>query len=314
MTYYAVRHPLCEVMSTTLQSTDSATTQGRGFQLHTLRDSPDPLSETIRTVADAGYEGVEFAGRFLQADPYAVRTALRETNTEPIAAHVDLDRLESNAEAIVDRCLAAGCPRVIVPHVGNAQFRTTDRAASTAKRLNAVADRLAVDGIEFGIHTTRGMFLPVLDRYGLGAPARIPLPMNGWSFIADAIGTATGIDESAIETHTGFGTLLAETTDQISFEVDIGWVAAAGFDPAFVFSLLGDRLFAIHIADVALTRRIPPVFESAAPGEGIVDLPTVLRAARQSDASWLVFEDDDSIDPQSSLIRGIEILTQDRDR
>lgn len=301
-------------MNTTLRSSDSVGTPGRGLQLHTLRDSPDSLPEIIHQVADVGYDGVEFAGRFLQADPHAVRSVLTEHNIEPIAAHVDLHHLESNAEAIVDRCLAAGCSRVIVPHVGNGNFRTTDRAASTAKRLNEVADRLAVDGIEFGLHTTRGMFLPVLDRFGLGVPSRIPLPMNGWSFIADAIGTATRIDEFAIQTHTGFGTLLTEMTDQIEFEVDIGWVAAAGFDPGTVFDLLGDRLFSIHIADVALTRRFPPAFRSVAPGDGIVDLPAALRAARQSDASWLVFEDDDPTDLQLSVARGIDILSQDSDR
>ena len=298
-------------MNTTLQSPDPEVTPGRGLQLHTLRDSPDPLPETIHQVADVGYDGVEFAGRFLRADPHAVRSAMAEHNVEPIAAHVELPQLESNAETIVDRCLAAGCPRVIVPHVGNGHFRTTDRAESIARRLNEVADRLAVNDIKFGIHTTRGMFLPLLDQFGFGSVSRIPLPMNGWDAIAHAAGIATGIDESNLETKTGFGTLLAATTDQLDFEVDIGWVAAAGFDPGAVFDLLGDRLFSVHVADVELTRRFPPRFQSIAPGDGIVDLPAALRDARQTNASWLVFEDDDPIDAQISIARGIDILSAD---
>ncbi len=275
------------------------------MQLHTLRDIEEPLPEIIRRVARAGYEGVEFAGRFLEADPHAVREALTETATTPVAAHVELPTLERNPEAIVDRCRVAGCTRAVIPHIGENHFRTEGRVEALAWRLDALADRLADDGMELSYHNTREPFLPTFDQFGLGTLATVPVP-GVWGWIADAVGRT--FDETDIAERTGFGALLERTTDRVTFEVDVGWVAAGGYDPVAVFDLLGDRLALVHIADVAVTRRFPPRFRSVPPGEGIIDLDRVVAAARETDVEWLVFEDDHPADPLGAIDTGIDAL------
>ncbi|MFO7927214.1 MAG: sugar phosphate isomerase/epimerase family protein [Halobacteriota archaeon] len=279
--------------------------------MHSLRTDADPLPETIRRVAAAGYEGVEFAGRFLDADPHAVRSALDETGIVPVAAHVDLGRIERNPEAIVDRCRIAGCRRVVVPHVGSGHFRTTDRTDALVDRLTTLVDRFETDDIEFTYHNARHSFTPPLDRFVPSSITAVPLPLDGWHRAATAIGRLSGRHGSDLASRTGFGRLLERTPDALTFEIDVGWVVAAGYDPRSVFELVGDRLASVHISDVAVSSRFPKAYVSASPGEGIVDLAGAVAAARETDAEWLVFEDDTAFDPASTIQLGIEIVGGD---
>lgn len=272
------------------------------IQLHTLRNIDEPLPETIRRVANAGYEGVEFAGRFLEADPHAVGEALDETGVEPVAAHVDLRALEGELESIADRCRRVGCDHVVIPHLGADYFRTTTHVDALARRLDGLADQVGSHGLRLSYHTSKDPFLPLLDRFGLGIPANLPSPGFVWELVAEAVNMTVNGGDRTVEA-TGLGQL-AFRTDSLSFEVDVGWVSAGGYDPVDVFELLGDRLSLIHIADVARTRRFPPAFRSVPPGEGILDVDRVLRASREADVDWLVFEDDDPSDPEAAVYRG----------
>jgi hypothetical protein len=190
------------------------------IQLHTVRSIDAPLPEVIRYVSDAGYEGVEFAGAFLDADPRAVERALSETGVVPIAAHVDLRHLEENLEPVVDRCRIAGCDRVIVPHLGSHLFRTTAATDALAARLDALADRLAAHGIDFGYHTSREPFLPPLDRFVLGTVSSVPSPALVWRLVADAADRWVPLGDRSVD-RTGFGRLV-DQTEALTFEVDVG--------------------------------------------------------------------------------------------
>ncbi|GAA0522597.1 Sugar phosphate isomerase/epimerase [Halorubrum aquaticum] len=276
------------------------------IQLYTLRNIEESLPETIRRVAKAGFEGVEFAGAFLEADPHAVRRALEETGVEPVAAHVDLRTLESDLESVVDRCRHVGCDHLVIPHLGAGYFRTTTHVDALATRLDGLASRIAGHGLRLSYHTSKDPFLPLLDRFGLGVPANLPSPSIVWEQVAEAIDLTVRGTDRTLEA-TGFGRLVSRT-DDLTFEVDVGWVSAGGYDPVDAFELLGDRLSLIHVADVARTRRFPPAFRSVPPGEGILDLERVLRASHETGVDWLVFEDDHPSDPEAAVYRGLATL------
>ena len=278
------------------------------IQLHTVRDIDESLPETIRRVGDAKFEGVEFAGAFLKADPHAVRKALDETGLTPVAAHVDLQALEGDLEPIIDRCRRVGSDHLVIPHLGAGYFRTTTHVDALARRLEGLAKQLDAYGFQLSYHTSKHPFLPLLDRYGLGFPANLPSPGVVWELMAEAIDlTVRGADRDVATT--GFGRLVSRT-DHLTFEVDVGWAAAAGYDPVDVFDLVGDRLSLIHIADVARTSRFPPEFRSVMPGEGILDLERVLRASRKTGVDWLIFEDDHPVDPEAAVETGRAALDQ----
>lgn len=289
---------------------DALTKPRLAIQLHTLRRIEEPLPATIRRVASAGYDGVEFADKFLTSDLAAVSTVLTQTNTVPIGAHVDLERLERNPESVVDRCRRVGCRRIVLPHIQSRHFRTKERVNALAYRLNTLSDRLEADGIELSYHTAREAFLPLVDLFRPGIPTAIPIPDGGWNYIADTFGQVFRSDAVDMPGRTGFYRLVDRTSDRISFEVDVGWVAATGTDPVAIFDHLGDRLSMIHIADVRVSRRFPRAFQSTTPGDGIIDLERIVSAAYQTDAEWIVFEDDDPADPEAAIQQGTNIITQ----
>lgn len=272
------------------------------IQLHTLRALDESLPETIRRVADAGFDGVEFAGRFLESNPEAVRSALETTDTVPVAAHADLARIEGNVEQIADRCRRVGCQRVIVPHLSASHFRTVGRVDSLARRLDDLAERVRNRGLELSYHTSRHPFLPLLNGYGLRLPAAAPIPFGFWQTVADGIDVTDRRERQSLG-RTGLARLVSQTTD-ITFELDIGWAAAARYDAGDVLELLGDRCSLVHIADVDRTRRFPPAFRSVPYGEGVVDVERVLAAVGNADIEWVVYEDDEPADPAEAVQQG----------
>jgi sugar phosphate isomerase/epimerase len=265
-----------------------------------------PLSDRIRRVADAGFEGVEFAGTFLETNPHAVREMLDDTGVTPVAAHVDLARIEADVEALADRMSHVGCRHVIIPHLGGGHFRSKADVDALALRLEELAGRLDNYGIQLSYHVSREPFLPLLDRYGLATPARLPSPGIVWRLAAETIdltirGSSRTLDVTAFDR-------LVSRTDELTFEVDVGWVAAGGYDPVAVFERLGDRMPLIHVADVRRVKRFPPAYRSVPPGTGILDLDRVLDAARRSDVGWLVYEDDEPEDPEAAIDHGRSVL------
>jgi len=87
------------------------------IQLYTLRDVDRPFTEVLELVADAGFEGVEFAYRVTEADPAAVVETLDVTGLDVAGAHVGLDRLEESFDETVDRYEELGVENVIVPWI-----------------------------------------------------------------------------------------------------------------------------------------------------------------------------------------------------
>lgn len=77
-----------------------------------------------------------------------------------------------------------------------------------------------------------------------------------------------------------FEVLLAETDPAlVKFELDIGWVAAAGLDPVALLEAHADRIAQVHLKDLAAT---PPNtsfhMNSVDVGTGVIDWPRVIRA------------------------------------
>jgi len=94
---------------------------------------------------------------------------------------------------------------------------------------------------------------------------------------------------------------LAARSGRFGLELDTGTAAAAGADPIRLLREFGDAISRVHVTDV---RGSTP----AELGEGTVDVPGCLDAAREADCEWLVYEHHDPDDPYESLAHGIEYL------
>lgn len=281
-----------------------------GIQLYTLRHWDEPLPEIVRRVSEAGFDGVEFAGRALEADPSSVRAALEETDTVPIGAHVPLAQLEESLDETIERFETIGCRRLVVPHIRPEHFRTTSRVDALVDRLHSLADSLEEEGFDLVYHNAREPLLPLLDSFGLERllEAR-ELPAGVWNHVAYGLGRAWRFDDADLSHRTGFGRLVTTSdSDRLEFEVDAKWAVAAGYSPRAAFELARNRLPVVHVADVKRQRWLPPAFEPADPGTGMVDIGETIAAAYRENVPWIVFEHESPADPETALRQGVKFV------
>ncbi|MFC6824247.1 sugar phosphate isomerase/epimerase family protein [Halopelagius fulvigenes] len=153
-------------------------------QLYTLRSLDAPLPETVRRVAEAGFDGVEFAG--LGDDESAVADALSDTGIAAPSAHVGIEALESDPAAAVETYGALGTDSLVVPYLDPEHFADADAADETAARLDAVAG----DVLGLGYHNHEHEFVEVEGEYALErvvADADVALELDaGWAHAAGA--------------------------------------------------------------------------------------------------------------------------------
>jgi sugar phosphate isomerase/epimerase len=233
-------------------------------QLYTFRDLDLSLPTIVELAARAGYDGVELAFRAATADPERLGTALTETELGTPAAHVTLDALEGDVEATIERYRTLGCDRLVTYTLDGSHFESREATDAFADRLRAVADRLGDAGVEFCYHNHDVEF-------------------------AD-LGGQTAFDR------------LTDRLDGIAWEVDAGWVAAAGRDPTAVIGGLDDVPI-VHAKDMYVERATP-----AEIGRGDVDLVAVAAAAAEAGAGWLVYEHDFADHPLVSMDHGADAL------
>jgi sugar phosphate isomerase/epimerase len=274
------------------------------IQLHSVRDLDVPLSTALEYVSDAGFEGVEFAGRFADADPDAVAATLDETGLVPVGGHVDFSALKSDPEQVMDRFEQIGCSRVVIPHVPATYFRTEQRTRSFANTLTDIAATLETRGFELVYHNTRHDLYP---------PLNYPL----LSRLVDASLVPGAVDGLVLEPlrlrqsaaqieDTGLGRLFALTAgSNVGFEIDAGEVSAADHDQDAVYDFFGSRLMGVHVCDVTDSS---DGHRSTDPGTGILDYDRVFSAAARSGVEWLIYEHDHPDDPMATIQHGADAV------
>jgi sugar phosphate isomerase/epimerase len=81
--------------------------------------------------------------------------------------------------------------------------------------------------------------------------------------------------------------MLENIDPEVTFEVDTYWVTVAGVDPVGVLKEMGGRARLVHMKDGPGIKGQPNV----AVGQGVVDVPAILKASEGS-AEWLIVEFD----------------------
>lgn len=225
------------------------------LQLYTLRsETATDMIGTLRKVAAMGYAAVEPAG-FGNSDAQSVGAALRDMGMRACAAHIALDRLEGQFEAALADLRAIGCDMAVVPFL-TPELRI--QGPAVAARLNALAARLKAEGVGLAYHNHDFEFAPQGDT-------------TLWEQLT------AGTDP-----------------DLVKLEVDLGWVEAAGVNPADLLARHAGRVAMVHIKDWASVadRRDAPA------GAGVMAWPTLIPAAEAAGARFFIVEQDH---PQSPL-------------
>ncbi|MES2443897.1 MAG: sugar phosphate isomerase/epimerase [Pseudomonadota bacterium] len=254
-----------------------------GLQLWTVKDElAKDFAGTLKALKTIGYARVEAAGWVNQA-PAAFRAGVADAGLECTSCHFGMRDLmtDSDADARLAAAKEVGVTYVVAssPHASRpmpggmpwthavAQSMTLADWQANAERMNIVGAKARALGLRFGYHNHSAEFLMYDGKLAWGELLRITDPAL------------------------------------VAFEVDIGWVAAAGVDPVEAIGLGGKRVQLLHIKDLASKQRTPHKLiddETTVPiGKGTIDWKAVFAAADRHAAihSWFVEQEAPFVQP-----------------
>lgn len=235
------------------------------LQLFSVRESAQKdLVGTLRAIREMGYDGVELAGTYGKT-AVEVKKLLEETGLELVSAHVPVEQLEM-AAALEDYA-AAGLKYVAIPALFPAPANEEELAAAVA-RIEAIARSCAERGMQLLYHNHDFEFRKleggyILDQYYARISARL-----------------------------------------LQTELDVCWVKVGGLKPPAYLRKYAGRAPVVHLKDYAgqkpergNDRADAPEdpsdrFEFRPVGYGRQDIPSILAAAEEAGAQWLVVEQD----------------------
>lgn len=229
-----------------------------GLQLYSVgAELRRDYQATLKAVAAIGFKTVETAG-YAGRTPQELRAAFDANGLACTSAHVqargagpepnlsgDLGRLAADMHLLGVRHVIM--PSFLVPEGHSLRDpMTADDWKATAAFLSRVGGGLKREGLAFGYHNHNAEFAP-------------------------QPGGGTALD------------LLLRETDPsvVQFEMDAGWVVAAGVDPVALLKAHPGRFRMMHVKDVA--KGVEPNFAfkvvTTEIGNGVIDWPRLLAAA-----------------------------------
>ncbi len=233
-----------------------------GLQLYSVRaqlgkDVPGTLAE----VQSWGVKYVELAGTY-GLSPADFKAQLDAHGLVALSGHFGFDLWAKDPEAVLSQADALGLKYVgcaWIPHEGAFNEAECRNAIDVFNKAGAAA---AKHKMTFFYHT------------------------HGYEFQPSGDGTLFD--------------MLVQGTDpkQVKFEMDIFWIAHAGQDPVKLLAKYPKRFELIHLKDMkkgtptGLLTGGSDVRNDAALGEGMLDLPAILKEARKIKAKWYFIEDE----------------------
>ena len=242
-----------------------------GLQLYTLGgDLRADVDGMLGQVAKIGYRTVELAG-YLGRTPQQLRASFDKAGLKATSSHVQAEGAGAEPTlAQIDRVIAdskvMGVEHIVLPSVPmpahvDAKARpgedivarfarvygqlTADDWKATADLLNAKGKALKAAGMTMGYHNHNAEFMP--------------------------LGGTTPLE------------ILLKNTDPalVTFEMDVGWVVAAGADPFALMKAHKGRFSQMHVKDVKATTKPNFAFQQdpTEVGSGIIPWVKLLPAA-----------------------------------
>lgn len=234
-----------------------------GLQLYSLRHlfKKGDLPGTLALIRGWGFTDVEGGGTYgLSMDDY--RAQLTKAGLRVTSVGADFNGLAKDVGSVIENAQAFGARQVMcawIPHEGRFSRRDVDKAIpvfTTAGR--AMRDA----GIRFLYHVHGYEFQQQAD---------------GTHFDALAKGTESGV---------------------VDFQMDVFWVVHGGGSPVELFAQYPGRFPSTHLKDMRKGTKVcdpsghAPDETSEVLGEGMLDIPGILRAANQAGVTTHFIEDE----------------------
>jgi sugar phosphate isomerase/epimerase len=262
-----------------LPSAASAHARGRhippGIQLWTVKEdmAKDPEG-TLKALGRMGFKRVEAAGWY-DRTPAQFRKMVQDAGLDCVSCHYSMGDLMKDADSRLAFAKDVGVKYVVASSpastkpidpkkswpVAVAEAMSIDDWHANAEAMNQVGAKAKALGLRFGYHNHSAELL------------------NYNNFVP--------LDE------------IVRRTDpaHVVLELDVGWVAAAGYDPVTVIRKHAPRIHLLHIKDQVSAERVPGRMikdvRTTVIGKGTIDWPAVFRAARNSPIYGYFYEQED---------------------
>jgi sugar phosphate isomerase/epimerase len=249
-----------------------------GLQLYSLRHlfEKGDVAKTLAMVRGWGFTDVEAAGTYkLTAPEFAAR--VKQAGLRIASTGADFNLLAKDVGSAIKEAQAFGARQVMcawIPHEGRFARADVDKAVPVFTRVGrAMRDA----GLRFLYH------------------------VHGYEFQQGPDGTL--FDALAKQTEPGV----------VDFQMDIFWVVHGGGNPVELFAKYPGRFPSTHLKDMRKGTSVgeptgdAPDDTSVALGEGMLDIPGVLRAANQAGAT-LHFIEDEHPQSEKQIPRSLEYL------
>lgn len=241
-------------------------------QMYTLRDL-GTLEEQLAAVQAAGVTAVETVGT-QKVEAEELKALLDKYEIQAISTHAQLADLRADLDSVVAFNKTIGNSYITVPFLKEEE-RPADAAgwAALGEELGQISELVEAEGMTLAYHNHA---FEVVDFDG----------------------------------KTGLEIMFEAAGPELEAELDLAWVARAGYNPAEYLSKFDGRVFAIHAKDNAPEGEAVDEKGFAAVGEGVLDWAAILPAAEEAGVTWYIVEHDLPKDAAGVIKTGAEFLTE----
>jgi sugar phosphate isomerase/epimerase len=252
-----------------------------GVQLYTVRGVlPKKPRETLDAIRAIGYKEVEATYGGLDA----LWPALQASGLKPVSIHLDSTSVTKgnpdDLDPIFDKLKQRGFQYAVFPYLPEPERGGIEVIRAIAEKLNRAGEKCRAAGMTFCYHN------------------------HAFEFATENGATL-------------FQVMLDHTDPKlVAFELDLFWVSVAGGDPAAMIGKLAGRLPLLHLKDKAegtavMYKESVPASAFKEVGSGVLDWPTVLRAASAAKVEhYFVEQDHTPGDPVESLRKSYGYLSK----
>jgi sugar phosphate isomerase/epimerase len=249
-------------------------TQARpiAVQMYTLRNIAS-LEEQLKIVHDAGIHAVETVGK-QNTSAADLKRLLDKYSIKVVSTHAQLSDLRSDLDDVVAFNKSIGNTTLVVPYLKKEE-RPTDAAGWIAlgKELGGISKKVQAKGMTLAYHNHD---FEIVDFNG----------KTGLELMFDGAGP------------------------KLKAELDLAWIARAGYDPAALLGKFRGRVFAVHAKDNAPPGQAKEEEGFAALGKGVLDWNAILPAAARAGVQWYIIEHDHPLDPAAVIKTGAAYLNE----
>jgi len=244
-------------------------------QGYTLRESCKTaldIAKTCARIKKIGYDAVQVSA-WAKIPPQELAKILTGEGLVCCATHVNWAEVSKEPERIAEEHAIIGCKHTAIgsgPGIWDGSAPKTEAHWSGfAKQMSAVAKKLKPLGLSFGYHNHAVEF--------------------------EKVGKRTIMD-----------ILIEDSEPVVTMEIDTFWVQHGGADPVVYIQKVANRCPLLHLKDMTIKDNKIIMAEV---GEGNLNWPSILAAAKTSGVAWYIVEQDTcQRDPFESITMSLHNL------